>query len=129
MSMIHKIISTNKAPAAVGPYSQAVQIGEMIYTAGQIPLVPETGQLVDGDIQAQTKQVMQNIINVLTAAGSSLSKVVKTTIFVTDLGDFSKINETYGSFFGEAPPARSTVQVAALPLGADIEIEVIAVVG
>lgn len=129
MSITHEIISTSKAPAAVGPYSQAVQVGSMLYTAGQIPLVPETGQLVDGDIQAQTKQVMQNIINILTAAGSSLSKVVKTTIFVTDLGDFSKINETYGSFFDDNPPARSTVQVTALPLGANIEIEVIAVVG
>lgn len=122
-----EIISTPKAPAAVGPYSQAVRVGEFIYTAGQIALVPETGKLVEGDIKAQTRQVMQNIASVLEASGSSLDNIVKTTIFVTDLADFATMNEVYGSFFTSDPPARSTVQVAALPLGANIEIEAVAV--
>jgi len=127
MTFKREIISTSQAPAAVGPYSQAVQVGGFIYTAGQIPLVPETGKLVDGGIETQTRQVMQNLNSVLEAAGSSLQNVVKTTIFVTNLADFAKINEVYGSFFSSAPPARSTVQVAALPLGANVEIEVVAI--
>lgn len=126
MSLKRKIISTHHAPAAVGPYSQAVQVADLIYTAGQIPLVPETGQLVEGGIEAQTRQVMENLQNVLEAAGSSLANVIKTTIFVTDIKDFAVVNAVYGDFFQENPPARSTVQVAALPLGANIEIEVVA---
>jgi 2-iminobutanoate/2-iminopropanoate deaminase len=126
MTAKRKIISTQHAPAAVGPYSQAVQIGNLIYSAGQIPLVPETGKLIEGDIEAQTRQVMQNLSAVLEAAKSSLSHVVKTTIFVTDLANFAVINQVYGSFFETDPPARSTVQVAALPLGAQVEIEVVA---
>jgi 2-iminobutanoate/2-iminopropanoate deaminase len=122
-----KIISTQNAPAAVGPYSQAVRVGNFIYTAGQIALVPETGQLVDGGIEVQTQQVMQNLANVLKAAGSSLANIVKTTIFVTNLADFATINKVYGSFFTSNPPARSTVQVAALPLGAKVEIEAVAI--
>ena len=129
MPLKREIISTQHAPAAVGPYSQAVRIGDLIYTAGQIPLVPEIGQLIEGGIEAQTRQVMQNLQNVLEAAGSSLSNVVKTTIFVTDIKDFAVVNAVYGDFFQENPPARSTVQVAALPLGANIEIEVVATVG
>ncbi len=121
------IISTSKAPAAIGPYSQAVQLGDLIYTAGQIPLVPETGKLIEGGIEEQTRQVMQNLSNILAAAGSNLAHIIKTTIFVTNLGDFAAINQIYGSFFAAEPPARSTVQVAALPLGANIEIEVVAV--
>jgi 2-iminobutanoate/2-iminopropanoate deaminase len=128
MTAKRKIISTQHAPAAVGPYSQAVQIGDLIYSAGQIPLVPETGKIVEGGIEIQTRQVMQNLSAVLDAAGSSLSNVIKTTIFVTDLADFATINQVYGSFFEADPPARSTVQVAALPLGAHVEIEVVAVV-
>jgi len=127
MTAKRKIISTPHAPAAVGPYSQAVQIGDLIYSAGQIPLVPETGKLVEGGIEAQTRQVMQNLSAVLETAGSSLSNVVKTTIYVIDLADFATINQVYGSFFEADPPARSTVQVAGLPLGAQLEIEVVAV--
>ncbi|MBN1220188.1 MAG: RidA family protein [Anaerolineae bacterium] len=123
-----EIISTKSAPAAVGPYSQAVRVGDLIYTAGQIALVPETGQLIEGGIEAQTRQVMQNLAAVLEAAGSGLASVVKTTIFVTNLADFATINQVYGSFFASAPPARSTVQVAALPLGANVEIEAVAIV-
>jgi 2-iminobutanoate/2-iminopropanoate deaminase len=128
MTAKRNIISTQQAPAAVGPYSQAVQIGDLVYSAGQIPLVPETGKIVEGGIEVQTRQVMQNLSAVLEAAGTNLSNVIKTTIFVTDLADFAAINQVYGSFFEVDPPARSTVQVAALPLGAQIEIEVMAVV-
>ena len=128
MTAKRKIISTQHAPAAVGPYSQAVQIGDLIYSAGQIPLVPETGKMIEGGIEAQTRQVMQNLSAVLEAAGSNLSNVIKTTIYVTDLADFATINQVYGSFFEIDPPARSTVQVAALPLDAQVEIEVVAAV-
>jgi 2-iminobutanoate/2-iminopropanoate deaminase len=121
-----QIVSTENAPAAIGPYSQAVRVGELIYTAGQIALVPETGKLIEGDIETQTRQVMENLAAVLQAAGSSLTQVVKTTIFVTDINDFARVNQVYGSFFQDNPPARSTVQVAALPLGANVEIEVVA---
>lgn len=127
MPPTREIITTPHAPAAIGPYSQAVQIGDLIYTAGQIPLVPETGKLVEGGIEAQTQQVLQNLAQILEAAGSSLAQVVKATIFVTDLGDFAALNKVYGSFFASDPPARSTVQVAALPLGAKVEIEVVAI--
>lgn len=127
MSLNREIITSDKAPAAVGPYSQAVRVGDFIYSAGQIPLVPETGKIVDGDIEAQTRQVLQNLSHVLDSAGSSLTHIVKTTIFVTDLADFSTINKVYGEFFTADPPARSTVQAAALPLGAQIEIEAVAV--
>ena len=121
-----KIISTNEAPAAVGPYSQAVRVGAMVFCAGQIPLDPKTGQIVTGDISAQTKRVMENIAAVLKAEGLNFEHVVKTTIFLTDLGDFQAVNEVYASYFKQQPPARSTVQVSALPKGAHVEIEVIA---
>ena len=127
MPVNRDIIATKEAPAAVGPYSQAVRVGGLVYTAGQIPLVPNTTQLIEGDIEAQTQQVMKNLAAVLTAAGTSLDHVVKTTIFLTNMADFSTVNRVYGSFFGNEPPARSTVQVAALPLNASIEIEVVAV--
>lgn len=124
---MHKeIISTDKAPAAVGPYSQAVCAGSLVYTAGQIPLDPNTGKLVDGDVQAQTRQAIHNLRAVLEAAGSSLENVVKTTVFLDDMNDYAAVNEVYGSFFGESAPARSAVQVAALPLGARLEIEAVA---
>jgi len=129
MSNKREIISTQDAPAAVGPYSQAVRTGDLVFTAGQVPLVPGAGKLVEGDIEAQTRQVMQNLAAILTAAGSSLDKIIKTTIFLTDMGDFGRVNQVYGSFFAAEPPARSTVQVAALPVGARIEIEAIALVG
>lgn len=122
------IVHTDKAPAAVGPYSQAVKIGELVYTAGQIALDPATGQIVEGDVQAQTEQVLKNLQAVLKAAGSSLKNVVKTTVFLQDMGDFAAMNEVYGRYFDKKPPARSTVQVAGLPLGAQVEIEAVALV-
>lgn len=122
-----KIISTNDAPAAIGPYSQAVRSGNLLFCSGQIPLDPKSGEIVSGDIAAQTRRVLDNIAAVLRAEGLSFDSVVKTTIFLTNLGDFQKVNEIYGSYFEQNPPARSTVQVAALPKGANVEIEVIAV--
>jgi 2-iminobutanoate/2-iminopropanoate deaminase len=122
-----KIISTNEAPAAVGPYSQAVRIGSTVYCAGQIPLDPKSGQIVSKDISEQTRRVLDNISAILKAEGLLFENIVKTTIFLTDLADFQTVNEIYASYFKQAPPARSTVQVAALPKGARIEIEAIAV--
>src|SRR5713226_4836772 len=122
-----KIISTSEAPAAVGPYSQAVRVGATIYCAGQIPLDPRSGQIVSGDIAAQTRRVLDNISAVLKAEGLSFESIVKTTIFLTDLADFQAVNEIYASYFKQAPPARSTVEVPALPKGARVEIEAIAV--
>src|SRR3954447_8987213 len=122
-----KIISTSDAPAALGPYSQAVRVGNTVFCAGQIPLDPKTGDIVDGTVEIQTKRVMDNITAVLKAEGLTMGNIVKTTIFLMDLGDFQKVNEVYGSYFNQTPPARSTVQVAGLPKGARVEIEVIAV--
>jgi 2-iminobutanoate/2-iminopropanoate deaminase len=124
-----KIIATAEAPAAIGPYSQAVRVGSTIYCAGQIPLDPASGQIVAGGITEQTQRVMANIGAVLKAEGLTFGNVVKTTIFLTDFADFQTVNEIYGSKFTSEPPARSTVQVAALPKGAKVEIEVIAVDG
>ena len=124
-----KIISTSDAPAALGPYSQAVRVGSTIYCAGQIPLDPKSGQIVTGGIDAQTRRVMDNITAILKAEGLNCDNVVKTTIFLVDMADFQTVNEIYGSYFKQAPPARSTVQAAALPKGARIEIETIAVAG
>src|ERR1039457_5002772 len=107
-----KIISTADAPAAVGPYSQAVRVGSTIYCAGQIPLDPKSGQIVSGDIAAQTRRVLDNVTAVLKAEGLTFENIVKTTIFLTDLADFQAVNETYGSYFKNQPPARSTVQVS-----------------
>jgi 2-iminobutanoate/2-iminopropanoate deaminase len=121
-----KIISTTDAPAAVGPYSQAVRVGSTIYCAGQIPLDPKSGQIVAGGVDVQTRRVMDNVTAVLKAEGLTMENVVKTTIFLMDLNDFQTVNEIYGSYFKQAPPARSTVQVAGLPKGARVEIEVIA---
>jgi 2-iminobutanoate/2-iminopropanoate deaminase len=122
-----KIISTTEAPAAVGPYSQAVRAGSTIYCAGQIPLDPKSGQIVSQDISEQTRRVLDNVTAILRAEGLTFENIVKTTIFLTDLADFQTVNEVYGSYFEKDPPARSTVQVAALPKGARVEIEVIAV--
>ena len=122
-----KIISTTEAPAAVGPYSQAVRVGSTVYCAGQIPLDPKSGQIVPGDIGAQTRRVLENIAAVLRAENLAFENIVKTTIFLTNLNDFQTVNEIYGSYFKKEPPARSTVQVPALPKGANVEIEVIAV--
>jgi 2-iminobutanoate/2-iminopropanoate deaminase len=121
-----KIIATTEAPAAVGPYSQAIRIGNFVFCSGQIPLDPKTAQIVQGDIRAQARRVMDNISAVLRAEGLTFENIVKTTIFLTNLGDFQAVNELYGSYFKSDPPARSTLQVAALPKGANVEIEVIA---
>ena len=122
-----KIISTNEAPAAVGPYSQAVRAGSMVFCAGQIPLDPKSGQIVSQDVAEQTSRVLDNLTAVLKSERLTLSDVVKTTVFVTDLADFQTINEIYAKYFSTQPPARSTVQVAALPKAARVEIEAIAV--
>jgi len=122
-----KIISTSEAPAAIGPYSQAVRSGNFLFCSGQIPLDPKSGQIISGDIAAQTRRVLNNIGAVLKAEGLTFENIVKTTIFLTDLGDFQTLNEIYGSYFKQQPPARSTVQVSALPKGAKVEIEVVAV--
>ncbi len=122
-------IQTDRAPAAIGPYSQAIVHGGLVFTAGQIPLDPATGALVEGDIAAQTDRVLRNLAAVLESAGASLATVLKTTVFLRDMDDFSAMNEVYGSFFADHRPARSTVQVARLPRDAAVEIEVVAAVG
>ncbi len=119
-------IHTADAPDPVGPYSQAIRAGGFIFASGQIPLNPKTGQLIRGSIEEQTRQVIENLKEVLLAAGSSLEKVVKTTVFLKDLGAFEAMNGVYATYFRETPPARSTVQAAALPKGVDVEIDVIA---
>jgi 2-iminobutanoate/2-iminopropanoate deaminase len=124
-----KIISTSEAPAAIGPYSQGVRVGSIIFYSGQIPLDPKTGQVISGDIDVQTRRVMENIGGLLKAEGLGFDDVAKVTIFLADMGDFQKVNEIYGSYFKQAPPARSTVQAGALPKNVRIEIEVIAVAG
>lgn len=124
--MSRKVVQSPHAPKAVGPYSHAVRSGSLVFTSGQIPLDPETGKLVEGPIEAQTRRVMENLGAVLDAAGTSFAQVVKTTIYLTDLADFLAVNAVYGAYFPIDPPARSTVQVAALPLGAVIEIDAIA---
>jgi len=126
--MHREIVVTDKAPAAIGPYSQAVRVGDLVFTAGQVPLNPATGQLVEGGIEHQTRQALTNVSAILEAAGTSLANVVKTTVFLADMGEFKAMNGVYAEFFPDAPPARSTVQVAALPLGARVEIEAIAIV-
>lgn len=124
--MTRDIIATDNAPGAVGPYSQAVRTASLIFTAGQVPLDPATGTLVAGGIEDQTRRVLDNVRAVLEAAGSGLDRVVKMTVFMTNLGDFARMNAVYAEYFPDAPPARSAVQVAALPLGADIEMEAVA---
>ena len=123
---MRKIVATDKAPAAIGPYAQANIIGNLVITSGQIPIDPVTGNLVEGDIEVQTRQVFANLKAVLEAAGSSLDKIVKTTCFMDNMNDFAKMNEVYASFFSGDYPSRSAVEVAKLPKGALIEIEVIA---
>lgn len=126
--MKREVIATRKAPSAVGPYSQAIRVGHFVFTAGQLALDPATGKLVEGGIQEQTRQALTNIAAVLEAAGSSLDKVVKTTVFLKDIDDFKAMNGVYAEFFANKPPARSTVAVD-LALGALVEIDAIAVVG
>jgi 2-iminobutanoate/2-iminopropanoate deaminase len=125
--MKKEIISTDKAPQAIGPYSQGVRGGGFVFFSGQIPLVPASGELRAGDIVAQTEQVMENIAAVLAAAGLTFAAVVKSTIYLTDLTSFAKVNEVYGRSFPADPPARSTVEVKGLPRGAQVEIEVVAI--
>jgi len=124
-----KSISTSEAPAAIGPYSQAVRSGRFLFCSGQIPLDPKSGQIVTGDIATQTRRALDNIASILRAEGMTFDSIVKTTIFLTNLDDFQTVNETYGSYFKQDPPARSTVQVSALPRGANVEIDVIAASG
>lgn len=122
-------IETAKAPAAIGPYSQAIKVGDFLYCSGQVPLVAETGELVAGGVEEQTRQSLENLKQVLAAAGVDFNSVAKTTIYLTDLGDFTIVNEIYASFCGEVAPARATVQVAALPKGAMVEIDAVAYLG
>jgi len=124
MSM--RTISTDKAPKAIGPYSQGIRAGEWLFVSGQVPLDPDTGQIIEGDIRAQTRQVLLNLGEILKAAGASYINVVRTTVFLADLNDFTAMNDVYGTFFDGAPPARSTVQVDRLPRDARIEIDAIA---
>jgi 2-iminobutanoate/2-iminopropanoate deaminase len=126
--MERQVIHTDKAPKAIGPYSQAIRVGEFIFCAGQTPIDPATGNLVPGEIEAQTRRVLQNLAAVLEAAGASLSRAVKTTVFLLDMNDFQRMNAVYAEFFPNDPPARSTVQVARLPRDARVEIEVVALV-
>lgn len=121
-------ISTDSAPRAVGPYSQAIRSGGLIFTAGQIPMDPATGEMVQGDIEAQTRRVLDNLMAVLVAAGSGAANVLKVTVFMTDLGEFARMNAVYAEYFPDPPPARSAVQVGALPKGAAIEMEAVAAV-
>lgn len=120
------VLSTPNAPAAIGPYSQGIQAGNMVFVSGQLPIVPETGKLLEGTVGEQTKQSLRNIENVLKEAGCTMQDVVKTAIFLRDMNDFAEVNAAYATFFQENPPARSCVQVARLPKDADLEIEAIA---
>ncbi len=125
--MERQVIHTDHAPKAIGPYSQALRSGDIIFTAGQIPLDPATMKLVEGDITVQTRQVLNNLKHVLEAAGSGLGGVLKTTVFLANFDDFQAMNAVYAEFFGEQPPARSTIQAARLPAGALVEIEAVAI--
>ncbi len=128
--MKREIVHTSNAPAAIGPYSQAVKVqGGLVYTAGQIALDPSTGQIIEGDVKAQTRRVMENLKAILEAAGTNLPGVVKTTVFLKDMNEFASMNEVYGEYFKQDPPARSTVEVARLPKDVRVEIEVIALAG
>ena len=124
-----QIVATGAAPKAIGPYSQAIVHNGMAYLSGQIPLDPATNQLIDGDIAAQTARVLENLKAVLEACGSSLDRVVKTTVYIKDMGEFAKMNEVYGRYFTENPPARSTVEAARLPRDVRVEIDAIAIAG
>ena len=125
--MDRMVVSTDKAPGAVGPYSQAVIAGDLVFTAGTLPLDPKTGEVVADEIGAQVRQALSNVQQVLEAAGSSLDQVVKTTVFLTDFGNFAEMNSVYADFFTSAPPARSTVEIGPLPKGMLVQIEAVAV--
>jgi 2-iminobutanoate/2-iminopropanoate deaminase len=126
--MNKEVISTANAPKAIGPYEQAIKVGEFVYLSGQIPLDPKTGNVVEGDIKVQTRRVMENLKAVVEATGSSLERIVKTTVFLKNIGDFAGMNEVYAEYLGHAKPARSTVAVADLPRGSLVEIDLIALV-
>ena len=126
--MKKKVIQTEKAPKAIGPYSQAIQVGNFLFLSGQIPLDPKTGELVKGDIRKQTQQVLENIKGILESQGLGMENVVKVTIFLKDIANFNQVNEVYATYFPSSPPARSTVEVAKLPRDADIEIEALAII-
>lgn len=127
--MAKKIVSTSKAPAAIGPYSQAVQAGSLLFVSGQIPIDPGTGELVTGDIAAQTTRVMQNIKAIIEAADATMDSIVKCTIYLKSMSAFAAVNQTYGGYFTQAPPARATVEVSTLPKNVDVEIDAIAAIG
>jgi 2-iminobutanoate/2-iminopropanoate deaminase len=118
-------IQTDAAPAAIGPYSQAVRTGDLLFCSGQIPLEPTTGELVKDDIEGQTRRCLTNLSAVAEAAGGSLANAVRCTVYLTDMNDFARVNEVYGEFFGDEPPARVAIQAAALPRGADVEIDAV----
>ncbi len=124
--MTRTVVSTKDAPAAIGPYSQAIRAGGFLFASGQIPIDPATGEMVNGDARAQTTRVLENVRAVLAAGGSSFERVVKSTVFLLDLADFAAMNEVYATYFPHAPPARSTIQVARLPRDARVEIEIVA---
>ena len=128
MDTLREIIATDQAPRAIGPYSQAIRAGNLLFCSGQIPIDPSTGEFVSGGVAEQTEQVMRNLSAVLSAGQSSLKQVVKTTVFLAEMDDFTAMNEVYGRFFGENPPARATVQAARLPRDAKVEIEAIAII-
>lgn len=122
------VVSTKKAPGAIGPYSQAIKISNMVYTSGQLGMDPETGEILKGDIKVETKRALDNLQSILEEAGTSLEKVVKTTVFVKDMNDFAMVNEVYGEYFSEHKPARSCVEVARLPKDGNVEIEAVALI-
>lgn len=124
--MRKKVIQTDKAPKAIGPYSQAIQAGNLLFLSGQIPIDPKTGELTEGDIRQQTQQVLENIKGLLESQGLGMEDVIKVTIFLKDIGSFNQVNEVYATYFSSSPPARSTIEVAKLPRNAEIEIEAIA---
>jgi len=124
--MEKQIIATESAPKAIGPYSQGIVFGDLIFTSGQLPMDPATGKLIENDIKAATARVIKNIQAILQEAGSSLDKVLKVTVYLKDMGDFAAMNETYAEFFGTNPPARTTFQVARLPMDVAVEIDVVA---
>ena len=124
--MKKKIVSTKNAPAAIGPYSQAVDAGDLVFVSGQVPIVPAQGKILEESVAGQTRQVLENIKAILSAAGLELENVVKTTVFLTSMGDFREMNGVYAEYFAADPPARATIEVSALPLGARVEIEAVA---
>ncbi len=127
--MKKRVVHTEKAPKAIGPYSQAIQAGPFLFVSGQIPINPSTGELMAGDIRQQTQQVLENVRNILESQGLTMEQVAKTTIYLKDMGNFSQVNEVYATYFQSEPPARSTVEVANLPRNVDVEIEAIVFIG